>query len=364
MSDSGSGTADVAHLLDLLPGPPVRLREDPGAFRVDEIPLIQPTGTGEHLFLNIEKKNASTVKLVKDLCQLYQLRDREVGIAGRKDERGVTTQWLSCPAVKVTDDGAALEKEGAYRVLQAKRNAKKLRLGQLKGNHFHVRVTSSLPTPVIDERLNVLAFKGCPNYFGSQRFGQGGESWHQACRFVRFRRRPKNRKEKFLVSVFQSALFNLWLHERITDGLLFSAIQGDVLTLRHSRSNFECENPDDDSLRVQTGDVIPSGPLWGAKMRPTCGIAMTRESRLFTKLAINDAELVSHPAFQLGDRRVSRIFPERCQVTQHSVEGEKTTETNVSFVLPKGSYATVLLMELFGGTISDAANEDPFLRPL
>jgi tRNA pseudouridine13 synthase len=356
------GKGQVARILDEPSTEPISFRQSESDFLVEEIPLFLPEGTGDHLYLQIEKTKASTIQLIRDIGNTYQLRDREIGFAGRKDEQGVTRQWVSVPAQKVIDDGQAIEAEGAYRVLSAAKHPRKLRLGQLKGNRFSVRITSSATLDLIQPRIQQLAENGCPNYFGAQRFGHGGSSWEQACQFIRRGVKARSRREKFYITVFQSAIFNQWLHERIVDGLLFDAIAGDILVLRNSRSNFVCVDPETDTPRVQAGDVVPSGPLWGSKMRLPEHEAMTRESRLLPEFDFPIEKMNTHPAFKLGERRVSRIFPEGCVVKKPDTESNSEPQWILDFQLPKGSYATVFLAEVFGAGFVDAANLAPVMR--
>ncbi|MCW8139625.1 MAG: tRNA pseudouridine(13) synthase TruD, partial [Planctomycetota bacterium] len=160
-------TADIAPVA-------CTVRATPEDFRVDEVPLYEPSGEGEHLFLRVEKRGVSTDEAVRRLCRRLDVDRRAVGHAGLKDARAVTTQWLSVhdPARRL--DPAALPplEDEALRVLEARRHGNKLKPGHLAGNGFLLRLTGAAPgereVRLVLERLEA---RGVANYFGLQRFG-------------------------------------------------------------------------------------------------------------------------------------------------------------------------------------------------
>lgn len=162
-------TADV-------PGVPGALRRAYEDFVVEELPLYQPEGRGDHVFLTIEKAGLTTHKAVADIAAALGVRPRDVGFAGLKDARAVTRQTLSIEHV----DPARVEALDLprIRVLAVSRHPRKLRVGHLAGNRFRVRLRDAGPARLDDARrvLAVLARRGAPNYFGRQRFGARGDT--------------------------------------------------------------------------------------------------------------------------------------------------------------------------------------------
>ena len=165
-------------------------------FVVEELPAYLPCGEGEHLYVLVEKRGVSTPALVERLKRAYGLDEREIGYAGRKDERGVTRQWLSVPAqrVGVVDLSGMADKLGdGVTILEAKRHKNKLRLGHLRGNRFTVRIDDvDIDVERLRARLDVVA-RGLPNLFGAQRFGPDNTTLRQAEAFVS-RSRPARSK--------------------------------------------------------------------------------------------------------------------------------------------------------------------------
>ena len=93
------------------------IKQTPEDFEVEEIPAYLPGGTGEHLYLWIEKRGMTTRQAVQKLARAAGKRPGDVGVAGLKDSRAVTRQWVSIH----TADAAPFEKLDipGLRVLQA-----------------------------------------------------------------------------------------------------------------------------------------------------------------------------------------------------------------------------------------------------
>jgi tRNA pseudouridine13 synthase len=301
--------------------------------------------------LHIEKRGMSTPALLSRLGERFRLHERDIGVAGMKDQRGVTRQWISVPARAVEPELAAVESLGV-KLLASARHGNKLRMGHLRGNRFTLVLQGDVDVDWLNDRALRMA-AGVPNYFGAQRFGHDNRTVREAERFLQHPRPARSRREKMWVSAVQSSLFNAWLSERITDGLLFMAVDGDILLKAENGAPFTCTDATVDTARVQAGEVLPSGPLPGARVRRPDRDALTRESRIFEALGVDEAGLHAHPAFDNGARRAAILRPTELEAT--AIEGG----ARVQFALGSGSYATVLLREWVGGRLQDAAFEAP-----
>jgi tRNA pseudouridine13 synthase len=321
--------------------------EDEG-FVVDEAPSYLPSGTGEHLYLHIEKRGMSTPAFLRALTERFALHERDVGYAGRKDARGITRQWVSVPA-RIVEPRLSEVSELGVRLLESARHGNKLRLGHLRGNHFTITLKGDVKG--VEERSALIA-RGVPNLFGSQRFGPNNDSLRQAENFVAKNRRAKSRRDEFLISVIQSSLFNAWLADRISDHTWHTPLDGDVMLKAQTGAPFVCTDAAIDRARCEKGEIVVGGPLVGRAMRPAEREAMTRESRCWAKLGVNVEELVSHPSFDIGARRAACIFPTDLQVTRAN-DG-----VSLGFFLPKGSYESVVLRAWIGPELRDAAFVD------
>ena len=168
----------LAYLTADLPGTGGTLKQRPEDFLVEEQPLYEPAGQGEHLYLYIEKKGATTLDLVRRLAKAFRVKKRDVSYAGLKDKHAVTRQLVSVwrPGSTNADDAEALERFARYpyaKVLWVDRHTNKLRRGHHGGNRFVIYVRDVQPTAVLRAKpiLDRLATAGFPNYLGEQRFG-------------------------------------------------------------------------------------------------------------------------------------------------------------------------------------------------
>src|SRR3954451_17014883 len=69
----------------------------PEDFVVDEVPLYAASGQGEHWYVRVRKREATTIELREVLAVAAGIAAGDVGYAGMKDKHAVTTQWLSVP---------------------------------------------------------------------------------------------------------------------------------------------------------------------------------------------------------------------------------------------------------------------------
>ena len=125
-----------------IPAVPGRLREEPEDFVVEELPLYEPSGEGEHLYLWIEKRGIPTHEAIRRIAQRTNVPKRAIGYAGLKDARAVTRQWLSLQHA----DPALVERidDEQLRVLVAKPHKNKLKIN-ITTNHNHQRRACSHP---------------------------------------------------------------------------------------------------------------------------------------------------------------------------------------------------------------------------
>src|SRR5262249_34085445 len=159
-----------------LPGLGGRIKDRPEDFEVEEIPAYEPSGGGDYLYLWVEKRDLGAEYFARQVARRLGLSPGDVGTAGLKDRRAVTRQLVSVPA-RVEARLPQLDGDGV-RLLRVGRHGNKLKPGHLRGNRFRVLVRDS--DPAAGERLGPLLGRlrefGLPNYYGSQRFGRGGET--------------------------------------------------------------------------------------------------------------------------------------------------------------------------------------------
>src|SRR6266566_2256098 len=81
-----------------LPGIGGRIKSVPEDFEVEEVPAYQPSGSGDFLYLWIEKRDLGAEFFVRQVARRLEISPGEVGTAGLKDRHAVTRQMVSVPA--------------------------------------------------------------------------------------------------------------------------------------------------------------------------------------------------------------------------------------------------------------------------
>lgn len=319
-----------------------RIRSTPEDFFVEELPGFEPSGAGEHLLLTIEKRGMNTVFAAKRLAQWARVPEMSVSYAGLKDRHAVTRQRFSVHLPKKVAPDIALLESDELHVLEHTWHSRKLPRGALAGNRFVLVLRDVNGDPeAIAQRLQTMARRGVPNYFGEQRFGRGGDNVAQA--LAMFAGRRVRREERtLLLSAARSELFNRVLAARVRAGNWDSALEGEVWSLDGSRSVFGPE-PFTDELarRLAQFDIHPSGPLWGrGELRSRASAAEVE----MNTLADGDAPALKAGLESAGleqERRALRLRP-----ADPAWEWLDDTSLRLSFSLPPGAYATVVLTEL------------------
>ena len=326
----------------------------PRDFVVEEIPLYEWAGEGEHLILFVRKKDLTTWEMIAILAEHLGIKQREIGYAGLKDKHALTMQYLSLPAKHEAALSAFSHEK--IKILSTDRHTNKLRIGHLKANRFSLRFKKVLgiQQAKLDSVLDWIETHGVPNYFGSQRFGMHGDNWREGQAIVEGQRRVRDRRTReFLISAYQSKLFNDWLSRRIAisrllesfdppqaeqaaglePGVLsgteaqphfFKILSGDVMMHYPHGRIFHAEDLASEAQKFQHRDRAPTGLLPGTKTRHALEAAAQIESRYRPRIPAN------------GSRRYAWVWPE--SITRKYLPEKAHYE--LSFVLPKGAYAT------------------------
>ena len=140
-------------------------------FLVDELPLIDPCGEGEHLHIGVQRAGMSHDDMVDVIARHCGVPARAVGHAGMKDKMAVTRQTVSVHLPGLPDPPVL--QHPSMEFMWARRHTAKLRPGQLRGNRFSIRIrqVNPLHAPRVQQAMQVFASRGAPNAFGFQRFG-------------------------------------------------------------------------------------------------------------------------------------------------------------------------------------------------
>jgi len=372
--------------------PKGRLLAGPMHFNVVEEPAYAPSGSGEHLYVEIEKEGLTTDEVAIALARACGVKAVDVGFAGRKDRHAITRQWFSVrtatdanlPALKTAFAKGRLE------VLSTGRHGNKIRVGHLHGNRFRLGLGDVADTAQLQTALDTLSRHGIANRFGPQRFGIHGVNLRIAAAWgsgdharaielvvdpsggwkvgqdlpSRFRLGPEGRVlaalkrgmeparalaqaeelRKLIASAGQSAVFNAVLDARAAAGLSHALREGDIACTRDGIPFLvSAADLTDVNRRAQPGelDALTTGPMPGTwRIAPSDGIlAEERAWSASTGLDwswFNDGGAFESP----GGRRQNYVtFREPPTV---KLDGDVVW---VEFALPSGSFATEVLTQ-------------------
>jgi tRNA pseudouridine13 synthase len=324
-----------------LPGTSGSIGPEPEHFVVEEIPLYEPSGSGEHLYVQVEKRLMTTPDLVRRIAEAAGVESRDIGYAGLKDRQAVTRQWLSLPAKASSPE--AWQLPSGVSVLRVSRHANKLRTGHLGGNRFRITLVGVVEAAASNAHaiLARLAEHGLPNYFGAQRYGRGAENLARARHWLA--QGGRARLPAFLLklypSVLQSEVFNRYLTLRVSEGLE-QLFQGEVVRLQHSSASFVVEDLERERPRFAAREIRLTGPMLGPKMRPATGRPLELEAEAARAAGCEGTVLETLARFAPGTRRDLVVYPEHVELQ------ESDGQLVVAFTLASGSYATMLVREL------------------
>jgi len=392
-----------AYLTAHLPGTGGIIKEAPEDFQVTEIPLYQPSGEGEHIYAEIEKKGVTTLEAIRRISRGLGIQERDVGYAGMKDARGITRQTLSLPRVD-PDTLWSLSLPG-IRVLSVTRHRNKLKTGHLAGNVFTIRIrdVDSSALKKSDVIVEILSRKGVPNYFGEQRYGglhnshligrallsgdfraavdavmgdpqvirdegwkKAVEAYHRGdiagslelfpghCRtereiLKRLEKRPEHyeraldavspRLKRLYLSACQSSLFDRVLEKRLD---CINMVEEGDLAFRHDNGAcFVVRDREAERQRAEDFQISPTGPMFGCKMKLPEGKPLEVEEGILSEegLTLSSFNLPG-PLRMEGERRPLRV---PLLNLSSSIDDEGLVLT---FSLPRGAYATSVLREI------------------
>jgi tRNA pseudouridine13 synthase len=386
-----------------IPGCGGVFKENAEDFVVSEVPLYLPCGSGEHVYAQIEKNGLTTLEMIRRVAKSLAVAERDIGYAGMKDARGITVQTVSIPGVS-PEQVDALVIPG-IKVLATARHGNKLRLGHLAGNRFTITIRGVAPDSRqrVEEILAIISARGLPNYFGSQRYGALGNSaavgisllrgdheeavrnllgrpeeiaderWRSGvqafldgnpsaavellpphCRTEKevirsLLRKPAGwesavksihpRLINLYLSAAQSALFDRVLAARVDT--LDRIEHGDIAYKHANGACFQVADAAEAMERARVFEISATGPMFGRKMLIPEGSAAALEETVLAAAGLERELFNSSGRCRLeGERRPLRVpLQEAAALQDHD-------SLTLTFMLPRGAYATSLLREV------------------
>ncbi|MXX27131.1 MAG: tRNA pseudouridine(13) synthase TruD [Caldilineaceae bacterium SB0668_bin_21] len=347
-----------------LPGVGGELRAAPDLFVVEEIPLYEASGTGQHLYVNVTKEELTTREVQRGLAEAFDLPYRAVGFAGMKDKYARATQTFSLLVGHVDESflEAAPDRIGTktpVTVNWVRLHRNKIKKGHLLGNRFTITITQpSVDGEIAMARAEAIAeqLRGCglPNFYGPQRLGQNGSNVRRGWELLRGEKRIANRwLRSLLLASVQSYLCNRYLALRQQQGRFNRLLTGDIAKKHDTGGLFVVADQTVEQSRFERKEISFTAPIYGPKMWEAEAESGELEQAVLAESGLDLASLAR--AKMMGTRRLGRILLNDLSVTR------KGTDIVVAFSLPKGAFATTVLrefMKVSDDLLAQAAVED------
>jgi tRNA pseudouridine13 synthase len=395
----------------------MKLKRLPDDFQVAE-QISLPLGSGPFALYRLSKQSLGTLEAVRAIEQKWKLPKERIAFAGLKDRHAATTQYLTIHGG--AKRGLSQANLNLDYVGQVDRpiHASDITANRFQ---VVVRDLAEKDAASATETISRIAADGLPNYFDDQRFGSVGESkefiarpwclgnYEQAVWLAladpNVHDRPLDRDEKAMIrdqwgnweacatrlrpsmrqdalmhlarqpqdlkraiAAFPHALRSLWLaafqshlwnqvlvrlieHEIDKPNLMTHEIGVDRLPFFNSLS-------DDQRSRLQNAVLpLPSARLRldNDKLQPLYDAVMAAEGLELRQVRV---KYPRDTFFSKGDRRAV-VQPGDFS---HSMSSDDLhpgkQQLNLGFTLPRGSYATILIRRLFGGSPGMDVDED------
>ncbi len=396
----------------------------------DKCVLGASTSKRRYLLCVLVKRNWDTFIALWNIRKQLALGQRQIQIAGIKDAKAVTAQYITVENCSLEDAKKVSVKD--IEIHPVGYVHEKLSSYYLLGNHFIIKIkatkhsASTVKKLVVKVAEAVNSAGGIPNFFGHQRFGttrpithfvgkaiiegdfeeaamlflakpsahehpssrtarkelQSTQDFKQALqnfpkqlRFERlmlshlvekpddfvgaFKRLPVKLQVLFVQS-YQSYLFNRFLSERIKRDYSLNKVEPGDYVVNVERSGLPMVNVNkmvfaesvvEANERVKTGKMQVALPLIGTKQKPSQGAMGRIERQILDEEGIQTGNFRVKEMFKIGIRGGLRavltpVQDFKLHDISNSIPYQSENQVELSFMLMRGSYATVLLREI------------------
>jgi len=317
------------------------IKQTPEHFIVEEIPLYKPIGKGVHLYINITKRNLTTRDVQRKLAKLFNVSIKNIGYAGLKDKFSVATQTFSILVNNKDSVNEIISNIRDFKVNWYKFHTNKLRIGHLLGNKFIVTITNLKdPENALKNAKKIISKLkqiGLPNFYGEQRVNE--KNVEQGLAIIKGVLKIKNKwLKKYLISCYQGYLCNRYLVKRIETGNFTRLLKGDIAKKYDTGGMFVVNDVEKEQKRYENHEISFTCPVYGIKMWYAEDKSKELEDQVINESDISMTDLKKQKI--KGTRRLGRILIPDLDARLNN------NDIIVSFSLPKGAFATIVLREI------------------
>lgn len=341
------------------------IKQIPEDFLVKEVNDIKLDQNGNYSYFILKKKDYTTERAVSAIADYLKIDRKKIGYAGSKDKKALTEQMISIQRFNKTKNIKLKDIEFIYR---GKGN-ERISLGDLKGNKFIIAVRN------LDKKEIKINSKtqSIPNYFDEQRFSKNNyligksilkKDFKKAVDLIledssektsgfeedvkehisRFpndfigaiKKIPKKTRMMY-VHAFQSLIFNKTVSE-----LIMSETE-DYKKVNYSQGFFVF--PKNKIKNIKLPIVGFGTEFKDNKSREISLKHLKEEGIILRDFIVREMPEISSE----GDERDMFVKVKKLTIKTKDDELNKNKKKCIiSFILPKGSYATIVIKKIFG----------------
>ncbi len=152
----------------------MKIKTKPEDFFVKEIKSLDLKKTGEYACFLLTKKGENTIDIIRKISRKFRIPIKNIGFAGLKDKEAVTQQYISIAGLHDKDiENIKNYAEDSFSLEFVGFCDKGIELGDFEGNYFEIVIRGLKPSKIkkIQEKIPFVEKYGFENYFGEQRFG-------------------------------------------------------------------------------------------------------------------------------------------------------------------------------------------------
>ncbi|MEA3430763.1 MAG: tRNA pseudouridine(13) synthase TruD [Nanoarchaeota archaeon] len=301
-----------------------KIKQSPEDFVVEEVTNIEPKDSGPYSYYWMKKKEYTTSKAVEIIARKLKLKLRQVGYAGAKDKKAITLQLISLKNIK-KERVESLDIKDIELKFHGYGDTP-ISLGNLIGNKFRIVVDTDNPVNV--EHIKI------PNYFGEQRFSTNNP------KIGKYIVKKQFKQAALLIQGEPRLTRHLEEHPGDYIGALRQIPRRILLLYVHSYQsllwNLTVERMIEKGIEQEKIAIIGFGTE-ESDINEIMKTIMDNEELTFRDFIIKQIPAISAE----GDLR--NMFID----TSITVSNYNNTKQILEFQLPKGSYATTVVKELY-----------------
>jgi len=341
-----------------------KIKQIPEDFIVKEVNEVKTDEKGRYTYFILKKRNYTTERAVSAVAHYLKTDRKNIGYAGSKDKNALTEQFISIQQQIKKQDIKLKDIELKY----FGKGNERINLGDLKGNEFIITVRN-----LKQYNLEINQSLQIPNYFDEQRFSKNNAEIGRSILKKDFKKavdlilvdysKEKNSFEKdvkehisrlpndfigaikkvpkkirmMYVHAFQSLIFNETVSE-----LIISETK-DYKKVNYSQGIFVFPDKDLNNIKIP---IIGFGTEFKDNKLRDISLKILEEEgiKLRDFIIRGMPELASE-----GDERYMFVEAEKFDLKFEKDELNKSKKKYIiSFALPKGSYATIVIKKIFG----------------